>query len=128
MTQGKIKRYHRSMKNPHPVGKALSAGSIRTKHRQSVIYYNNRRYHESLDNLTPADVYFGDGPSILKQRKSQTQNHRTKTPPTSASNSSMKLQTNEPQQRADEVRDRFFIGEDAHNIGTTLDLAIQTFD
>jgi hypothetical protein len=32
------------------------------------------------------------------------------------------------QPRADEARDRLFIGEDANNIGTTLGLAIETFD
>jgi putative transposase len=34
-----------------------------------VEYYNNRRYHESPDNLTPADVYFRRAPAILKQRE-----------------------------------------------------------
>ena len=31
--------------------------------------YNNERYHESLNNLTPADVYFGRGEMILKKDK-----------------------------------------------------------
>ncbi|MGZ7196730.1 IS3 family transposase, partial [Streptococcus pyogenes] len=34
-----------------------------------VEHYNHRRYHESLDNLTPADVYFGRGQSILLERE-----------------------------------------------------------
>ena len=32
------------------------------------------------------------------------------------------------QQRADEARDRLFIGEESHDVGTALDLAIETFD
>ena len=31
--------------------------------------YNNERYHESLNNLTPADIYFGRGEMILKERQ-----------------------------------------------------------
>lgn len=67
-TQGKIERYHRSMKNvvkldhyfyPEELTKALQA---------FVHYYNHQRYHESLDNVTPADVYFGRKEQILKQR------------------------------------------------------------
>jgi|TARA_B110000240_G_C13165837_1_gene311402 putative transposase len=34
-----------------------------------VKYYNFQRYHESLENLTPSDVHFGNGQKKLKQRK-----------------------------------------------------------
>ena len=42
-------------------------------------HYNHHRYHESLENLTPADVYFGRGGEILEERrriKRQTLEHR----------------------------------------------------
>jgi hypothetical protein len=44
-----------------------------------VEHYNHRRYHESLDNVTPADAYFGRAEAIIKQReriKRQTNQHR----------------------------------------------------
>ena len=34
-----------------------------------VKYYNERRFHESLDNLTPKDVYLGQGEKIKKIRE-----------------------------------------------------------
>ena len=45
-------------------------GQLELSIGEFVEYYNNRRYHESLDNLTPVDVYFGRGPAILKRRES----------------------------------------------------------
>ena len=40
------------------------------KHAMAALvdYYNNHRYHEPLNNLTPADVYFGRGEEILRKR------------------------------------------------------------
>ena len=34
-----------------------------------VTYYNHERYHESLDILTPADVYYGRGQQIREERE-----------------------------------------------------------
>lgn len=36
---------------------------------QFIEYYNTERYHESLQNLTPADVFFGRDQEILVQRE-----------------------------------------------------------
>ena len=69
MTQGKIERYHRSMKNVVQLQNFYSPTELERALADFVAYYNNRRYHESLDNLTPADVYFGREKEVLSKRE-----------------------------------------------------------
>ena len=68
MTQGKIERYHRSMKNMVNLQNYFLPGELESQIASFVSYYNNQRYHESLDNLTPADVYFGRTKEVLNKR------------------------------------------------------------
>lgn len=78
-TQGKIERYHRSMKNVVKLENYYCPEELNDALEKFVNYYNNERYHESLDNVTPADVYFGKRDLILKRRekiKSQNLNYR----------------------------------------------------
>jgi transposase InsO family protein len=67
-TQGKIERYHRSMKNVIKLELYYSPEELKYRLKEFVDYYNNHRYHESLQNVTPADVYFGRDRIILKNR------------------------------------------------------------
>jgi len=79
MTQGKIERWHQTLKNRILLENYFLPGDLEAQIAAFVNDYNYRRYHESIDNLTPADVYFGRGPTILAQReriKRQTIAHR----------------------------------------------------
>ena len=73
-TNGKIERYHQSIKRevnqvPYEVPRNLE-----TAISDFVSYYNNRRYHKALGNVTPADVLHGRREQILQERKEvQTQ-------------------------------------------------------
>jgi transposase InsO family protein len=57
MTQGKIERYHRSMKNIILLDNYYLPMELEARIEQWVEYYNNERYHESLGNITPRDKY-----------------------------------------------------------------------
>lgn len=69
MTQGKIERYHRSMKNIVNLQNYYLPWELETEIERFVEYYNNQRYHESLNNLTPTDVYAGRDRQILDKRE-----------------------------------------------------------
>ncbi len=67
-TQGKIERYHRTIKNVVKLENYFFSDDLIIKIAEFVDYYNNKRYHESLGNLTPADVYFGRDKQVKMQR------------------------------------------------------------
>lgn len=68
-TQGKIERYHRSLKNVINLDNYYYPWDLEKAIEQFVDHYNNERYHESLDNLIPADVFYGRGDQILSARQ-----------------------------------------------------------
>lgn len=78
-TQGKIERYHRTMKNVVKLNHFYHPEELIDALKNFVNNYNNSRYHESLNNLTPADVYYGRTDKILEKRaliKQQTLSKR----------------------------------------------------
>jgi putative transposase len=69
MTQGKIECWHQTLKNRILLENYYLPGDLEAQIEAFVADYNDRRYHESIDNLTPADVYFGRSQTILLQRE-----------------------------------------------------------
>ena len=68
-TNGKLERYHQSIKwdvkqVPYEMPSALEAAIA-----AFVAYYNYRRYHKALGNVTPADMLNGRREQILQRRK-----------------------------------------------------------
>jgi transposase InsO family protein len=68
-TQGKIERWHRTMKNVVTLETHFFPWEMEMGIGRFVDYYCNDRVHESLDNLTPADVYHGRAREILTTRE-----------------------------------------------------------
>ena len=78
-TQGKIERWHQTMKNRILLENYYLPGNLEQQIGVFVDHYNNHRYHESLNNVTPADVCFGGDKDILRKRekiKKQTIQYR----------------------------------------------------
>ena len=68
-TNGKLERYHRTLKGevnqlPYEMPSDLEAAIV-----AFVSYYNYRRYHKVLGNVTPSDVLRGRRQEILRRRK-----------------------------------------------------------
>ena len=68
-TQGKIERWNQTLKNRILLEHYYLPGDLERQVAAFIEHYNHARYHESLDNLTPADVYSGQAKTIRLERE-----------------------------------------------------------
>jgi RNA-directed DNA polymerase len=67
-TQGKIERWHQTLKNRILLDNHYLPRDLEQRVAAFISHYNHARYHESLNNVTPADVYLGRAAEILAER------------------------------------------------------------
>ena len=68
-TQGKIERWHQTLKNRILLENYYLPGDLERQIEAFVEHYNHARYHESINNVTPADVYYGRAEAIIAERR-----------------------------------------------------------
>lgn len=72
-TNGKIERFHETLRARMNLLVYTSPDELRRTMQEFIEYYNHRRYHEAIGNVTPADVYYGRREEILRRREEQKQ-------------------------------------------------------
>jgi len=68
-TNGKLERYHQSIKHEVNQVPYEVPGDLEEAIADFVNYYNHRRYHKALGNVTPDDVLHGRREGILIKRR-----------------------------------------------------------
>jgi transposase InsO family protein len=68
-TNGKVERYQQSLKREVNQLPYEAPSQLERAIADFVDYYNYRRYHKALGNITPADVLYGRREEILQRRK-----------------------------------------------------------
>jgi putative transposase len=70
-TNGKIERFHETLKARLNLLVYTSPEALRAALAEFIEFYNQRRYHEGVGNVTPADVYYGRREEIFQRREEQ---------------------------------------------------------
>ena len=68
-TQGKIERWHQTLKNRILLENYFYPADLNAQIEAFEDHYNHQRYHESLNNVTPSGVYFGQAQAMLNKRE-----------------------------------------------------------
>jgi len=68
-TNGKIERYHRTIKGEINLVPYEMPGELKEAIKVFIKYYNYRRYHEGLADVTPYDAYTGRYLKVIQRRK-----------------------------------------------------------
>jgi len=68
-TNGKIERYHRTIKGEINLVPYEMPGELEEAIKAFINYYNHQRYHEGLGDVTPYDVYTGRHLGIIQKRR-----------------------------------------------------------
>lgn len=79
MTQanGKTERFHETLKARLNLLVYTSVEQLQTALGEFIEFYNQRRYHEGIGNVTPTDVYYVRREGILKRGEEQERQHFT---------------------------------------------------
>jgi hypothetical protein len=72
-TQGKIERRHQTLKNRILLENYFLPGDLNANIERFVTHYNHHCHHESLSNLTPADIYLGATKLFYSNAKGQNE-------------------------------------------------------
>ena len=68
-TQGKIESWHQTLKIHIPLENYFLPGDLEAQIEAFADHYNRQRYHKSINNVIPAEVYFGRDKAVLQHRE-----------------------------------------------------------